>query len=68
MNTQNPRRNGNSKPIQAKPHKEAYIYTLTKREKGNKLYIERERNASQNYSEVSPHTGQNGHHQKVYKQ
>ena len=27
-----------------------------------------QRNANQNYSEVSPHTGQNGHHQKVYKQ
>ena len=23
---------------------------------------------SQNYSEVSPHTGQNGHHLKIYKQ
>ena len=23
--------------------------------------------ANQNYNEVSPHTGQNGHHQKVYK-
>ena len=26
------------------------------------------RNANQNDNEVSPHTGQNGHHQKVYKQ
>ena len=26
------------------------------------------RNASQNYNEVSPHPGQNGHHQKIYKQ
>ena len=26
-----------------------------------------QRNANQNYNEVSPHTGQNGHHQKVYK-
>ena len=25
------------------------------------------RNANQNYNEISPHTGQNGHHQKVYK-
>ena len=23
--------------------------------------------ANQNYSEVLPHSGQNGHHQKVYK-
>ena len=26
------------------------------------------RNANQNYNEISPHTGQNGHHQKMYKQ
>ena len=25
------------------------------------------RNANQNYSEVSPHTSENGHHQKVYR-
>ena len=25
------------------------------------------RNANQNYSEVSPYTGQNGHYQNVYK-
>ena len=24
--------------------------------------------ANQNYNEVSPHTGQNGHHQKTYKE
>ena len=24
------------------------------------------RNANQNYNEVSPHTSQNGHHQKIY--
>ena len=27
-----------------------------------------QRNANQNYDEVSPHTDQNGHHQKIYKQ
>ena len=27
-----------------------------------------QRNANQNYNEILPHTGQNGHHQKVYKQ
>ena len=27
-----------------------------------------QRNANQNYNEVSPHTGENGHHQKIYKQ
>ena len=26
-----------------------------------------QRNADQNYNEVSPHTSQNGHHQKIYK-
>ena len=25
-------------------------------------------NANQNYNELSPHTSQNGHHQKIYKQ
>ena len=25
------------------------------------------RNANQNHNEISPHTGQNGHHQKFYK-
>ena len=27
-----------------------------------------ERNTNQNYNEVSPHTSQNGHHWKIYKQ
>ena len=35
---QNPRTNGKSKAIQTKSHKEAYIYTVTKREKG-KIYL-----------------------------
>ena len=26
-----------------------------------------QRNANQKFNEVSPHIGQNGHHQKVYK-
>ena len=26
-----------------------------------------QRNVNQNYNEVSPHTSQNGHHQKIYK-
>ena len=40
----NPRTNGKSKAIQTKSHKEAYTYTLTKREKGKKfiyLYIKK---------------------------
>ena len=36
---QNPRTNGKNKAIQTKSHKEAYRYTLTKREKGKKKYI-----------------------------
>ena len=27
-----------------------------------------QRNANQNYNEISPHIGQNGRHQKFYKQ
>ena len=27
-----------------------------------------QRNENQNYNEVSPHTSQNGNHQKIYKQ
>ena len=39
---QNPRTNGKSKALQTKSHKEAYTYTLTKREKGKKnIYIKR---------------------------
>ena len=37
MDRQNPRTNGKSKRIQTKSHKEAYTYTLTKREKGKKI-------------------------------
>ena len=39
MDSQNPRTNGKSKAIQTKSHKEAYTYTLTKREKGKKIYL-----------------------------
>ena len=35
---QNPRRNGKSKAVQTKSLKEAYTYTLTKREKGINIY------------------------------
>ena len=38
MDRQNSRTNGKSKPMQKKSHKEAYTYTLTKREKGE-IYI-----------------------------
>ena len=40
-NRQNPRTNGKSKAIQTKSHKEAYTYTLTKREKGKNIYIKK---------------------------
>ena len=36
---QYPRTNGKSKAIQTKSHTEAYTQTLTKREKGKKIYI-----------------------------
>ena len=39
---QNPGRNGKRKGIQTKSHKEAYTYTLTKREKG-RIYIHKKR-------------------------
>ena len=39
MDSQNPRTNGKRKAIQTKSHTEAYAYTLTKREKGEKIYI-----------------------------
>ena len=39
MDSQNPRRSGKNKAIQRKSHQEAYTYTLTKREKGGKIYI-----------------------------
>ena len=35
----NPRTNGKSKAVQTKSHTEACTYTLTKGEKGKKLYI-----------------------------
>ena len=35
---QNPRTNGNTKAIQTKSHKEAYTYTLTKREKAKRKH------------------------------
>ena len=34
-----PGTNGKSKAMQTKSHKEAYAYTLTKREKGKNIYI-----------------------------
>ena len=40
MDRENPRTNSKSKAIQTKSRKEAYTYTLTKREKGGKnIYI-----------------------------
>ena len=43
MDSQNPRTNGKSKAIQTKSHKEAYTYTLRKREKGKNIYMKRKR-------------------------
>ena len=39
MDRQYPETNGKSKAIQTKSQTEAYTYTLTKREKGKKIYI-----------------------------
>ena len=39
MDRQNLRTNGKSKVVQTKSHTEAYRNTLTKREKGEKIYI-----------------------------
>ena len=39
MDKQNPRTNGTIKAIQTKSHTEAYTYTLTKSENGEKIYI-----------------------------
>ena len=41
------------------------IYKVTDKGLICKIY---KKNANQNYNELSPHTSQNGHHQKVYKQ
>ena len=38
---QNPRTHSKSKAIQMISHKEAYMYTGTKREKGEKIYIKK---------------------------
>ena len=46
MGRQNPRTNGKSKAIQTKSHKEAYTYTLTKREKGKYIYIKKRKRAT----------------------
>ena len=45
---QNPRTNGKSKAIHTKWHKEAYTYTLTKREKRRKsIYILKKKESNQ---------------------
>ena len=48
--SENPRTNGKIKGIQTKLHKEAYTYTVTKIEKGNKyiyLYLKRKEESKQ---------------------
>ena len=50
MDRQNPRANGKSKAIWTKSHKEAYTYTLTKRQKGKmytSLYIKKKEESNQ---------------------
>ena len=44
-------------------------YTDSQQAQEKKLYIiSNQRNANQNHNNISPHTYQNGYHQKVYKQ
>ena len=57
MDSQNPRTNGKSKAIQTESHKEAYTYTLTKREKRSSM-VERSR-INEELEDISNHTGCN---------
>ena len=41
MDRENPRKNAKSKAIQAKSHKEAYTYILTKKRKNIYLYMKK---------------------------
>ena len=52
MDRQNPRTIGKSKTIQIKSHKEAYTYTLTKREKTNYIYIKKKEESNQINKEI----------------
>ena len=45
--SQNPRTNGKSRAIQTKSQKEAYTYTLTKREKGKKYIYKNKKEREQ---------------------
>ena len=48
MDRQNLRTNGKSKAIQTKSHREAYTYTLRKREKGKNIHVKKKGRANPN--------------------
>ena len=56
------------------PHSSTLAWKIPWKEEPGRLQfigsqrVRHERNANENYNEVSPHTSQNGPHQKVYKQ
>ena len=53
MDRQNSRTNGKSKAIQTKSHKEAYTYTLRKREKGLKnIHIYKKEESNQTNKQI----------------
>ena len=56
MDRQNPRTNGKSKAIQTKSHKEAYTYTLTKREKERKNIYKKNKRSEEHTSELQSHS------------
>ena len=58
-------KNGQKTQIDISPKK---IYRLPQTHERMLNIINHQRNANQNYNEISSHTGQNGHHQKIYKQ
>ena len=63
--------NNSIKKMSAKPKQTFHQgrYTAGQEAHEKKLNItNHKRNANQNYNEVSPHTIQNGHRQKIYKQ
>ena len=59
-----PNQKMNGRPKQILLHKR---HTDGQQTHENMPNVTKQRNASQNYNEVSPYTGQNGHHQKILK-
>ena len=53
MDRPNPRTKGKNKAIQTKSHKEAYTYTLTKREKRKNIYLLKKKEESNQINKKS---------------